>query len=242
MSKRESIMARVMDLMAVHYDRRAILRGGMVIRLLGVPRYTNDLDYLIIPHKSKKELVPEILNLLGGIEGAKLSHSFNSKCLRITLNIENETIQVEAKVSLHAQSTSISNEAFAVQYGYPIRVIAVHDFSVALANKMAAWNERRLSRDLYDIYFYLQQGVFPDQKTLEARLENSEMIPSISKTDYFTEKSPDSFYRFLHRTVLKIDGVHLERDLSSILPPERYLGIKMRLLAQLSTTVLAGSE
>jgi hypothetical protein len=45
------------------------------------------------------------------------------------------------------------------------------DFSVALSHKLAAWNERRLLRDLYDAYFlYKMVGVLPDKKILMRRL------------------------------------------------------------------------
>jgi predicted nucleotidyltransferase component of viral defense system len=53
-------------------------------------------------------------------------------------------------------------------------IIQVIDFGIALANKLAAWNERRLVRDLYDIYFlYKMVCVVPDEETLQFRLIDS---------------------------------------------------------------------
>ena len=54
---------------------------------------------------------------------------------------------------------------------------------VALSNKIAAWNERRLLRDLYDIYYFLStQNVTPDWDVLNARLSSVESrIPKLRK-------------------------------------------------------------
>ncbi len=48
--KEQELLARVLDLITQKFDKKAILRGGMVLRILGSPRYTNDLDYLFVPY------------------------------------------------------------------------------------------------------------------------------------------------------------------------------------------------
>ena len=40
----QELIACVLDLFAQQFPRRAVLRGGMVLRVLGSPRFTNDLD------------------------------------------------------------------------------------------------------------------------------------------------------------------------------------------------------
>ena len=47
--EQEALIARVLNLFAQRFPRQAVLRGGMVLRVLGSPRLTNDLDYLFIP-------------------------------------------------------------------------------------------------------------------------------------------------------------------------------------------------
>ncbi|MCX6983979.1 MAG: hypothetical protein NT118_04390 [Lentisphaerae bacterium] len=46
MIKEEALLVRVMDLFARKFDRKAVLRGGMGLRILGCERLTNDLDYV----------------------------------------------------------------------------------------------------------------------------------------------------------------------------------------------------
>jgi predicted nucleotidyltransferase component of viral defense system len=237
MDELEPLMAKIIDLMSKHYDKRAILRGGMAIRLMGVPRYTNDLDYLIIPHKSKKELIPEITDLFKTIEGATVKHSFNSKCLRILVTVGHITIQVEAKVALQSKSSAISNEELAVPNGFPIRLIPIQDTSIALSNKMAAWNERRLSRDLYDIYFFLQLGVTPDIELLQERLSEPQYTTLVKHTDYFKGKSFSDYIEFMLHTIKKTDEAELENDLLSILPDNRVRGIRKKLLVKMNDLI-----
>ena len=63
--KQQELIARVLDLFAQKFDKRAILRGGMVLRILGSPRFTNDLDYLFVPYESKKDIVSGVVKACG---------------------------------------------------------------------------------------------------------------------------------------------------------------------------------
>ncbi len=49
--KEQQLLAQVLDLFAQKFDKKAILHGGMVLRVLGSPRLTNDLDYIFVPYK-----------------------------------------------------------------------------------------------------------------------------------------------------------------------------------------------
>ena len=49
--KEQQLLAQVLDLFAQKFNKKAILRGGMVLRVLGSPRLTNDLDYVFVPYK-----------------------------------------------------------------------------------------------------------------------------------------------------------------------------------------------
>ena len=46
-NKEQELLARVLDVFAQKFDKQAVLRGGMVLRILGSPRFTNDLDYVL---------------------------------------------------------------------------------------------------------------------------------------------------------------------------------------------------
>lgn len=55
-AENESLMIRLINLLADAFPGRAILKGGMELRLLQCPRHTNDLDYIFIPFTSKTEI------------------------------------------------------------------------------------------------------------------------------------------------------------------------------------------
>ena len=50
----EELLAWIIDFFATCFGNSAILKGGMSLRLLHSPRYTNDVDYVFIPFDSKK--------------------------------------------------------------------------------------------------------------------------------------------------------------------------------------------
>jgi len=135
--KEQQLLARILDLFAQKFDKKAVLRGGMVLRVLGSPRLTNDLDYVFVPYKSKKEIVNEIIACLQSIEGASLDYSLNSKCLRVVLTVDQTTVQVEAKVAMNVATSTASTRLVSPQFDLPPRIIHVVDPRVALANKMA---------------------------------------------------------------------------------------------------------
>lgn len=46
----QELLAKVVDLFAAEFAERALLRGGMVLRVMGSARHTNELDYLFVPY------------------------------------------------------------------------------------------------------------------------------------------------------------------------------------------------
>ena len=62
----EALLSWIIDFFAQKFGNSAILKGGMSLRLMHSPRYTNDVDYVFIPFDSKKDvktLVEEALSL-----------------------------------------------------------------------------------------------------------------------------------------------------------------------------------
>jgi hypothetical protein len=116
---------------------------------------------------AKKEVKVEILKILNKIPDAKIKYTLNSKTLQIQIIRKQIKIQVEVQVALECPSDSISTGALARRTGELPRIIRVISYDVALAHKLAAWNERRLIRDLYDVYFFISRvGVEPHMKHL----------------------------------------------------------------------------
>ena len=226
-NNKQALLARVLDMFARKFDKRAILRGGMVLRVLGSQRLTNDLDYVFVPYKSKKDISTEIIECLKSIDGAKVSHTFNSKCLRIVLTADEATIQIEVKVAMDVKTSTTSTKLFSPQFNLPQRIIHVVNYPVALANKMAAWNERRLIRDIYDIWFFLQMNVDPDIATLEARLKKPCYSRLVRKEDYFKGKTMNEFYDFLRAKVSLLSDKDITEAMSDHLPPKDTTGLSM---------------
>ncbi len=233
MNATEALLVEVMDVIAERFDKHAVLRGGMVLRVLGCERLTNDVDYVFVPFASKKDIADEVLSALHRIEGANISHSFNSKCLRIALSRNEVAVQVEIKTASDIKTSLVSNRYLAQSYGRPPRIIRVLDYPVALAEKMAAWNERRLIRDLYDIWFYLRMGIRPDVPTLEKRLAKPDYSRRVKKSAYFRGKTPEDFYSFLREAAQAVTDRSIEVELSDYLPAEEIVGLAMRFRAEL---------
>ena len=232
--KEQQLLARVLDLFAQKFDRKAVLRGGMVLRVLGSPRLTNDLDYVFVPYKSKKDIVDEILVCLRSIEGAKLDYSLNSKCLRIVLTVDQTRIQIESKVAMDVRTMTASTRLFSSQFNLPPRIIHVMDINVALANKMGAWNERRLIRDIYDIWFLLQMNAKPDEATLEARLARPVYSTLVKQKDHFAGRTCQMFYDYLRDHVARLSDEQIRQELSDYLPPGESDGLALLFRAGLA--------
>jgi len=226
--EQETLIARVLDLFAQQFPRRAVLRGGMVLRVLGSPRFTNDLDYLFFPYRSKKDIVEEVVSCLKRIEGASVSHSLNSKCLRAVVTVGDTTVQVEAKVAMSARTTMASTRLVARAFSLPPRMVLVAEHSVSLANKLAAWNERRIIRDLYDVWFFLQMGVKPDEDTLLERLRKPAYSRLVEHKKRFTGGSLANFYDFMREHASQLTEADIAEELADYLPADELPGLAMQ--------------
>jgi predicted nucleotidyltransferase component of viral defense system len=232
--KEQELLARVLDLFAQTFDRKAVLRGGMVLRVLGSPRLTNDLDYVFVPYRSKKDIVDKILACLRSIDGAELDYSLNSKCLRVVLTVDRTSIQIETKVAMDVKTTTLSTRLFSSTFNLPPRIIHVVDTNVALANKLAAWNERRLMRDIYDIWFLLQMQAKPDEATLKARLSRPAYSSLVRKKDHFPGRTCGEFYDFIRARVAALSDEQIRDELADYLPPGETTGLALLFRAALA--------
>ena len=225
--KEQELLAKILDMFAQRFSKKAVLRGGMVLRILGSRRFTNDLDYVFVPYRSKKEIVGEVLECLGALEGAKLEHELTSKCLRVFLTLEGAAIQIESKVAMDVRSIPVSTRLVAQEFNLPPRLIHVVDLNVALADKMAAWNERRLVRDIYDIWFFLQMQAKPDLPTLEARLAKPAYSKLVDPKDRYQGKTCEDFHRFICGAVNRLTDQQIRDELSDYLPPAEATGLSL---------------
>lgn len=223
--KEQALLAQIIDLFAQRFDRNAVLCGGMVLRILGSPRLTNDLDYAFVPFKSKKDIVDDIVNCLEQIPGAEIRHSMNSKCLRIKITVGEISVQVEAKTAMEISTTTTTTRLLSPLFKLPPRTIKILDFPIAMANKMAAWNERRLIRDIYDIWFFCRMNTRPDKKTLKKRLLKPAYSRSVKKSAYFKGSSTEDFYDLIRNYCASLTDADIEKELSDYLLPGEITGL-----------------
>jgi predicted nucleotidyltransferase component of viral defense system len=234
--KREELLTTVINLFSETFREKAILHGGMVLRLLECPRYTNDLDYIFVPFKSKNDVKEMILSALNTIPNIKITHSLNSKCLRIILiDDNNNTAQVEVKVDTTCKTTVITSASLSRKYNQQAHVISVMDYSTALANKMSAWLDRRLMRDLYDISFFLNMGIQPDCDTLKQRLKKPAYAKGVIPFPSKETIDINGFYDFLKVETLKTTEAIIIQELSDILSSDEIAGLAMRIKASITS-------
>lgn len=100
--------------------------------------------------------------------------------------------------------------------------------SFALAHKLAAWNERRLIRDLYDAYFLITRtGVDPDPDTLKERLRNMQSRrPELKRV---TSMTIDDFKEALLREVSDLTDRDIDEELAGLLSPTDRAGLSIRI-------------
>ena len=104
----EALLSWIIDFFAQKFGNSAILKGGMSLRLMHSPRYTNDVDYVFIPFDSKKDvkiLVEEALSL---VDGLMFRISMNSKALRIIVDYAGQQAQIEINVEMECPSVALN--------------------------------------------------------------------------------------------------------------------------------------
>ena len=65
----EALLSWIVDFFAQKFGNSAILKGGMSLRLMHSPRYTNDVDYIFVPFDSKKDVKTLVGEALAQVEG-----------------------------------------------------------------------------------------------------------------------------------------------------------------------------
>ena len=175
-SEKERLLLELIHFLSEKFKERLVLEGGMLLRLLGNPRYTQDIDYFFISKKSKKELAAEVRKALESLDFVKIiSISLNSRGIfceleGLTPNSGRVMLEISVVSSLHTPTEQFSTAALSNQYSLGGRIISVISMPEAFANKIAACIERNNLRDLYDLSVFEPLSFF-DVDTLLERLE-----------------------------------------------------------------------
>jgi predicted nucleotidyltransferase component of viral defense system len=230
---RDGLFLWVMHRFAAVFEDHAVLKGGMALRLLGCPRQTVDIDYVFVPFASKTEVVEQVRSVVGEIEGAEVAVGLHSKMLRVELRVDDAAVVIEANVELECSSIPMSTASLARPAGHPAQVLRIMAPPVALAHKIAAWNERRLLRDLYDCTFLAAElGVSPDLDVLDARLAKVESrLPAMRRR---RRMSRSEMAAELRDAAAGLSDAALERELSGLLPAGDRAGLALRMRAAIT--------
>ena len=237
-SNRDSLFLFLIHVISEEFRDHAILKGGMVLRLLGSKRETLDLDYTFIPYSSKNEVLNDIENLFSRIEGLNYEVKVHSKMIRVIAYANKINAQVEINVADSIKSDVVSTAGLKSSTStYAPRVVKIMSLDIALAHKMAAWNERRLLRDLYDIYYLFEvQNIFPDAKTLEERLDNfSSRLPKLKKVKKMTKEKLLSDLKEQSNTLNQTD---ITKELEGILEDIELVGLSKRIKDSIHRLIL----
>ena len=227
-ASQDGLFVWIMHRFAEVFEEHAVIKGGMAHRLLDCPRRTVDIDYVFVPFESKKEIIDRISAVLHEIDGATIDISLHSKMLRAGLRVDDVAIQIEANVALHCDTVPMTTGGFAQSVGQPSRVVRMMSPSTALSHKLAAWNERRLLRDLYDCYYLAARaGTSPDPEILNQRLSKIESrLPALKATQ---RMSLAQFAGALREAAEDLTESDLEAELAGLLPAHELVGLAIRI-------------
>lgn len=226
----EGFLIWIVGFFGSSFHHHAILKGGMVLRLLDSPRSTNDADFVFVPYTSRKEILEDVRRALASVEGLEWSDRIDSRAWRILLKHGAWQAQVEITVAQACPSIPLSTAPLARQHGQAGSIVRVMDLSIALSNKLAAWNERRLWRDVHDLWFlHSLRNIDLDLPTLRTRLER--VVPRRGKprTMTFSELSSE-----LRSAADKVDAAKVLEELGDTIPASDLPGIEHRLATTLS--------
>ena len=233
-SSREALLAWLLNHVAVKFPHQAILKGGMVLRLLDSPRYTNDADYLFVPFESRRAVAAMLVEALHQVPSLKLKSELNSKCLRIKIEYGGQQAQLEISVARECLTQLLTTASLSHSHGLPPSIVRVMALPVALAHKLAAWGERRLARDLYDAWFLATvHGILPDPEVLAERLSHLQVRRAKPRHVELSD-----FSRTLLRALDELSQEQLETELLSAVAPAELPGLALRIRSGLRLMLL----
>jgi predicted nucleotidyltransferase component of viral defense system len=228
----EELLAWVINFFADEFGNGAVIRGGMALRLLSSPRYTNDIDYVFVPFKSKNEIKPLLEKKLSGVKGLEFGTSLNSKVMVVSINYLAQSCRIEISAESECESLAMSSSAVAAPYGMPSKIVRIAELSAEFAHKIAAWNERELLRDLFDMYQYRATlRVEPNPEILRKRLAKPRRYPNANPA-----KNMAGLIEKLLAAASNLNERNI-RELKPLLPETELAGLHLRIAAALRETV-----
>ncbi len=232
----EKILIEILNHLAERLKDDLILRGGMLLRLLDSPRYTQDLDFVLLSKESKKTLVRRVVTALEEIPDLKITRKdLNSRGIFIDVidqkNKVQATLEISVVPSLHLPPEPVSTAKISNLYALSGRVVRVMAPAEAFANKIAACLERKVSRDLYDLSLFEPLTPF-DIATLQGRLSRLEIMRAKPKKVTMAESA-----ELLKGRLNELTEEKLKQEVFSLIPPAHQPGLLLVIRASVSRII-----
>jgi predicted nucleotidyltransferase component of viral defense system len=233
---REGLLLWIIHRFAIEFEEHAIIKGGMALRLLDSPRFTNDIDYVFVPYASKKDILPAVRNVLDSLVDARIHTEAHSTMIRSDIYLDDVAVQVEVSVSQECQSLPMATASIASDMQQPSQIVRIQHPNVALAHKLAAWNERRLVRDLFDAYFLVARvGATVDLTIFNERLNH--VRSRLPKLRAIKRMTLSQFADDLQAAVFDLNNAMIDAELLSLIPDTEGAGLALRMRATLTQLV-----
>lgn len=232
----EKLLVEILNHLAERLKDRLVLKGGMLLRLLDSPRYTQDLDFVFLSKESRKILVKEITLALEDIPSLQVTRQdLNSRGIFLdVLNRESRTratLEMSVIPSLHLPPEPVSTAKISGLYSLSGRVVRVMALPEAFSNKIAACLERAVGRDLYDLSLFEPMTAF-DGETLGDRLSRLEIDRAKPKKVTLTEAAA-----LLQKRLDDFSEKRLGAEVFPLVPPEHHSGLMLVIRASVSRVI-----
>lgn len=226
----ERLLVRLLHHLFEQMPTQIVLKGGFVLRLLECERKTNDIDIVLVPFTSKRAAAPLLEEALASFPCDKTSTHIHPTAVRVLVHDGDLVAQVEASIAENCPSVPMSTASLAALHHELPRIIRVMRFDVALSNKIGAWLERGLYRDLYDIFYWSGiQKATPHMPTLEGRLAKLKPRKGLPKSCTMHQLS-----QRLEETARSLQEAPLRQELTSTLPESEFAGLVPRMRGALA--------
>lgn len=228
--EQEKALLEVIHHISETFGPEAVLKGGMALRLHGIPRSTLDVDYCFQPHKRKHGFMEKLVHAAEELFDTPPRVTADSKKVQIIGTRNRENVIIEASCHDGFEPETLSTAALARSVHLQPQLISIMPLPIAFAHKLGAWLDRRLPRDLYDVHiFYTVLRAQPDLTLLQTRLQHPSYAKGVQNKPVL--HTLDDFLHFLTQETEKIDAKILEEDLRGIVDERERPGIGRQIQA-----------
>lgn len=219
--KQEKLLLRILHLLNKKFKNKIFLKGGMQLRLLNSPRYTQDIDFVFCPKISRKIIAKEIESALAKESDITIKNiRMNSRGIFLDTVSDGIIAKLEISVEkeLNCPPEIQSTVALSQNVQMESELVSTLSKQEAFSHKIAAALERNVARDLYDISIFEPLTSF-DEKTLKKRLEKLEVNRQKPAPYTFDEAAQK-----LKQKADKLTQENIDESLGTMLPQNARVG------------------